>query len=74
MRKVFRYVLFSLTLLLGSAMVMSADEKKDDKKKEDKDVHKPVLIVVYIPAWSPVIREAPIPDCFTPIEENAEAL
>ena len=58
MRKVFRYVLFSLTLLLGSAMVLSADDKKDDKKKEDKDVHKPVLIVVYVPAWSPVIRAA----------------
>ena len=74
MSKVFRYFLCSLTLLLGSAMVLSADDKKDDKKKEDKEVHKPVLIVVYVPAWSPVIREAPLPDCFTHIGENEEEL
>ena len=44
-------------------MAMAVSEKKDDKKDKDKDKgEKPVLIVVYMPAWSPVIREVPMPN------------
>lgn len=70
MRRAFTYILFSLTLLLGSAMVMSADDKKDDKK--DKEKHQPVVIVIYLPPWSPVMREAPLPGSYFPIVENTE--
>ena len=39
------------------AMAMSAsDDKKDDRK--DKEKHQPVVIVIYLPPWSPVVREA----------------
>ena len=38
------------------AMAMSAaDDKKDDRK--DKEKHQPVVIVIYLPPWSPVMRE-----------------
>ena len=63
-----RKLLFSLIALLlllptGVAMAMNAkDDKKGDKKDKDKDVHKPVLIVVYFPAWDPIIRAIPLQD------------
>lgn len=53
-------------------MVMSADDKKDDKK--DKEKHQPVVIVIYLPPWSPVMREASLPDCFIPTVETTELL
>ena len=71
MRKVFTYLLFSLTLLLGSATVLSAGDKKDDKKDKKDKGHQPVVIVIYLPAWSPVIREASLPNLVIPIEDSS---
>ncbi len=45
-------------LIAGSfATAFSASDKKDDKKggKESKG-HQPVVVVIYEPAWSPVMR------------------
>ena len=66
MRRLFALVVF-LLMLPGTAMVMSAEEKKcdqkteqkkDDKKGNDKDKkgEEPVLIVVYEYAWPPKMR------------------
>lgn len=60
MRKVFSTIMFSLMLPIGVAMAMSATDKKDDKKDEKKG-HPPVIIIVWEPAWSPVMREVSIP-------------
>ena len=70
MRRLFALVVF-LLMLPGTAMVMSAeekkgdqkteqktDQKKDDKKSNDKEKkgEEPVLIVVYEYAWPPKMR------------------
>lgn len=56
MRKTLSSVLFSLFLFAGIAMTVSAIDKKDDKK-DTKKGHPPVIIIVWEPAWSPVMRE-----------------
>ena len=60
MRKVITSIISFLILSLGVAMAFSGTDKKDDKKDKDKDKdkHEPIVIIIYLPAWSPVIREA----------------
>ena len=56
MRKTLSSVLCSLLLFAGIVMNVSAIDKKDDKK-DTKKGHPPVIIIVWEPAWSPVMRE-----------------
>lgn len=52
--------MFSMVFLAGIAMPISASDKKDDKKGGkggDGKGQQPVVVVIYLPAWSPVMRE-----------------
>ena len=57
MHKSISTILFSLLLFVGVAMTLSAIDKKDDKK-DTKKGHPPVIIIIWEPAWSPVMRES----------------
>ena len=69
MRRLFTTVLFSLVLAAGTAMAFSASDNKGDKKDKGQ---KPILIIVYVPAWNPIIREASLPDVVAPYELNVK--
>lgn len=56
MRKFFSTFMFLLMLPLGVAMAVSAADNKDNKSDKKKG-HQPVIIIVWEPAWSPVMRE-----------------
>ena len=64
MRKVIVSAILTLAFLLGSSVMLFAD-KKDDKTKKG---HPPVIIIVWEPAWSPVTREASLPDIVDTVE------
>ncbi len=57
MRKFFSTFMFLLMLPLGVTMALSAADNKDNKSDKKKG-HQPVIIIVWEPAWSPVMREA----------------
>ena len=71
MRRLFTSVLFTLLLAAGTAMAFSASDNNDKKDKKDKG-QKPILIIVYVPAWNPIIREASLPNIVTSNEMNVE--
>ena len=52
-------MMYTLVLSAGVAMAFSASDKKDDKDKDRNSGkgHQPVVVVIYEPAWSPVMRE-----------------
>ena len=56
MRKIFSTFMFLLMFPLGVSMAMSAADNKDNKSDKKKG-HQPVIIIVWEPAWSPVMRE-----------------
>ena len=59
MRRVFTTLMFSLMLTAGFVMSFTAADKKDDKKGGKDGTgkgHQPVVVVIYEPAWSPVMR------------------
>lgn len=52
--------MYTLMLSAGVVMSLSAADKKDDKKGNkggSGKPHQPVVVVIYEPAWSPVMRE-----------------
>ena len=55
MRKILTAILCSLLLPVGVAMAMTASDKKEDKKDDKGD--KPVVIIVWQPAWPPIFEE-----------------
>ena len=62
MRKILTAIICSLLLPAGVAMAMTAGDGKDDKKggkEEQKDMGRPVVIIVWEPAWPPIHRLAP---------------
>ena len=56
MRKFFSTFMFLLMLPLGVVTAVSAADSKDNKSDKKKG-HQPVIIIVWEPAWSPVMRE-----------------
>ena len=53
-------LMYALMLSAGVMMSLSAADKKDDKKDGkggSGKPHQPVVVVIYEPAWSPVMRE-----------------
>lgn len=60
MRKILMAILCSLLLPAGVAMAMTAGDKKDDKGDKDGDKGKPVVIIIWQPAWPPIYRLAPL--------------
>lgn len=74
MRKTLVFIILTLAFLMGASTPLFAD-KKDDKKKKG---HPPVIIIVWEPAWSPVMREVSLPDVVDnsvlPFEVDAEAV
>lgn len=59
MRRILTSLMYTMVLSAGVAMAFSASDKKDDKKgnKGSGKGHQPVVVVIYEPAWSPVMRE-----------------
>lgn len=59
MRRFLTSMMYTLVLSAGVAMAFSASDKKDDKDKDRNSGkgHQPVVVVIYEPAWSPVMRE-----------------
>ena len=62
LRKLLSTIALLLFLPAGIALGMNAVDKKDDRRKpgNDEDKHKPVIIIIWEPAWSPVMRETPL--------------
>ena len=59
MRRLFTSLMYTLVLSAGVAVSFSASDKKDDKKGNNNNGKgaQPVVVVIYQPAWSPVMRE-----------------
>lgn len=71
MRKSCTTILFSLLLLAGIATTLSAIDKKDDKNGEKKG-HPPVIIIVWEPAWPPIMRESSTQSIVSTFEIESE--
>lgn len=57
MRSIVTSLMYTLLLSTCFAMSFSATDKKDEKKDKKDKGQKPVVIITYEPAWSPVTRE-----------------
>ena len=58
MRKSLVFIILTLALLMGSSITLFADKKDNNTKKG----HPPVIIIVWEPAWSPVMRDVSLQD------------
>ena len=56
MRKILTAILCSLLLPVGVAMAVTAGDKKEDKKGDKDKENKPVVIIVWQPAWPPIFE------------------
>jgi hypothetical protein len=70
--KLLTMILCPLACLAAASMVFSAADKKDDKKDKKDKGHQGVVIIIWEPAWSPVMREVSLNNFVSPAEDTAE--